>query len=40
MILPKNYQIHMDAGQVIADQLNKIGITTEIKVVEWGQWFK
>ena len=38
MILPKNYQIHMDAGQVIADQLNKIGITTEVKVVEWGQW--
>lgn len=38
MVLPKNYQIHMDTGQVIADQLSKIGITTEIKVVEWGQW--
>lgn len=38
MTLPKNYQIHMDAGQVIADQLSKIGITAEIKVVEWGQW--
>lgn len=38
MILPKNYQIHMDAGQVIADQLSKIGVNVEIKVVEWGQW--
>lgn len=38
MILPKNYQIHMDAGQVIADQLSKVGINIDIKVVEWGQW--
>ena len=38
MILPKNYQIHMDAGQVLADQLSKVGINVDIKVVEWGQW--
>lgn len=38
MTLPKNYQIHMDAGQVIADQLNQIGINVEVNVVEWGQW--
>ncbi len=38
LILPKSYQIHVDAGQIIADQLSKIGITTDIKIIEWGQW--
>lgn len=38
MSLPKNYQIHVDAGQVIADQLSKIGINVEIELIEWGTW--
>jgi len=36
--LPKNYQLHVDAGQVIADQLGKIGIKVNIELVEWGTW--
>lgn len=36
--LPKNYQLHVDAGQVIADQLAKIGITAKIEIIEWGTW--
>ncbi|MEL7606656.1 MAG: ABC transporter substrate-binding protein [Sedimentibacter saalensis] len=38
MTLPKNYQLHVDAGQVIADQLGKIGINVKIEIVEWGTW--
>ena len=38
MTLPKNYQLHVDAGQVIADQLGKIGIKVNIELVEWGTW--
>jgi peptide/nickel transport system substrate-binding protein len=38
MTLPKNYQLHVDAGQVIADQLSKIGINVNIEIVEWGTW--
>ena len=36
--LPKAYQQHVNAGQVIADQLSKIGITVNIDIVEWGYW--
>jgi len=38
LTLPKNYQMHVDAGQVIADQLSKIGIRVNIEIVEWGTW--
>ena len=38
MALPKNYQLHVDAGQVIADQLSKIGINVKIDIIEWGTW--
>ena len=38
MSLPKNYQLHVDAGQVIADQLGKIGINVNIQLIEWGTW--
>lgn len=38
LTLPKNYQLHVDAGQVIADQLSQIGINVNIELVEWGTW--
>ncbi len=38
MSLPKSYQLHVDAGQVIADQLSKIGINVNIELIEWGTW--
>ena len=36
--LPKPYQAHVDSGQIIADQLSKIGITCEIEIIEWAEW--
>ena len=38
MLLPKCYQLHVDAGQVIADQLGKIGINVNVQLIEWGTW--
>ncbi|MCD8036323.1 MAG: ABC transporter substrate-binding protein [Clostridiales bacterium] len=36
--LPKPYQPHCDTGQIIADQLSKIGITCDIEIIEWATW--
>lgn len=36
--LPKSYQTHVDAGQIIADQLGKIGITCNVEIIEWAAW--
>jgi len=36
MALPNSYPAYVSAGQVIADQLSKVGITCEIELVEWG----
>lgn len=36
--VPSNYQPHMDAAQVLAEQLKKVGITARIEPVEWGTW--
>ena len=38
LTLPKDYQIHVDSGLIIADQLAKIGINAEIEVIEWASW--
>ncbi|MGB4439366.1 MAG: ABC transporter substrate-binding protein [Sedimentibacter sp.] len=38
MALPNSYPEYVSAGQVIADQLSKVGITCEINLVEWGTW--
>ena len=36
--VPSNYTMHVDTAQVIASQLEKIGITTTIKLVDWATW--
>ncbi|HCL02697.1 MAG TPA: ABC transporter substrate-binding protein [Lachnoclostridium phytofermentans] len=36
--VPSNYQAHVDTAQVIVEQLKKVGITAEIKLVEWASW--
>lgn len=36
--LPKDYPTYVDAGQVIAHDLAKIGIHCEIEIVEWAYW--
>ena len=36
--LPAIYSYSQRAGEVIADQLGKVGIKLKIEIVEWGQW--
>lgn len=36
--VPSNYQVHVDAAQVIKNQLQKAGITVEIESVDWPTW--
>lgn len=36
--VPSNYQQHVDAAQVVAEQLKKINVTADIKLVEWNTW--
>lgn len=40
MYLPAPYQAYVDAGQIIADELQKVGITVNIEIVEWGVWLE
>ncbi len=36
--VPSNYQPHIDTAQVIVEQLKAIGVTAEIKLIEWDSW--
>ena len=36
--VPGNYRIHVDTAQIIAKQLEQIGIRCHIKTVEWTTW--
>lgn len=36
--VPSNYPQHVQAGEVIAAMLQQIGVTANIKQVEWGTW--
>ncbi len=38
LTVPSNYQPHVDTAAVIAEQLKKIGVTVNIKNVDWGTW--
>ncbi|MCR5591649.1 MAG: ABC transporter substrate-binding protein [Lachnospiraceae bacterium] len=36
--VPSNYQPHVEAAQVVSQQLKDIGVNAEIKLVEWNTW--
>ena len=36
--IPSNYDFHVKTGEVIVEQLKKVGIKAEIKLVEWASW--
>lgn len=40
LTVPANYQTHIDTAQVIAQQLEKIGVTAKIETIEWGTWLE
>jgi peptide/nickel transport system substrate-binding protein len=36
--LPQPYDFHIRNGEVIADQLKKVGIEAKLEIVEWASW--
>ena len=36
--VPSNYKPHVDTAEIIAQQLKQIGVTVNIKNVDWGTW--
>ncbi len=36
--VPSNYQPHIDAAQVMVEQLKEVGVRAKIELVEWGAW--
>lgn len=40
LTLPKSYPMYTSIGQIVADQLERIGIHCEIEVVEWADWMQ
>lgn len=36
--VPSNYQPHINAAQVLVEQLKDIGVTAKIELVEWNTW--
>lgn len=40
LYLPAPYPLHRNAGEIIADQLEAVGIKLKIEVIEWGTWLE
>lgn len=38
--LPSAYSLHVHTGEIIAEQLKKVGIDIEIQMIEWGTWLE
>jgi peptide/nickel transport system substrate-binding protein len=36
--VPSNYTMHVDTAQVIVSQLEKIGVSASIKLIDWSSW--
>lgn len=38
IIVPSNYQPHIDTATVVAEQLKQIGVTVDVQLVDWATW--
>ncbi len=38
MALPQNYDAHVQAGQIYEDMLSEVGLTIELRLVDWSTW--
>ncbi len=38
--LPAPYQIHVQTGEILAQQLAAIGVQVELNIIEWGTWLE
>lgn len=40
LVLPANYPLHVQAGEIAAQQWKAIGIEVDLQIVEWGTWLE
>lgn len=38
--IPSNYQFHISTGEVIVEQLKKVGIEAKIELIDWTTWLE
>ncbi len=38
--LPAAYPLHVQTGEIIVDQLSRVGIDVTIRIIEWGTWLE
>lgn len=38
ILVPSNYDIHVQTAQVVVEQLSRVGIKANIKLIEWESW--
>lgn len=38
--LPQTYALHIRTGEIIADQLARVGIEVRLEIIEWGRWLE
>lgn len=40
LVLPSNYPLHVQTGELVAEQWKAIGIQVDLEIVEWGTWLE
>lgn len=40
LTLPANYPLHVQTGELVAEQWKSIGIQVDLEIVEWGTWLE
>lgn len=40
LTLPANYPLHLQAGELAAEQWKALGLQVELEIVEWGTWLE
>ena len=40
LTLPANYPLHVQAGELVAEQWKALGIDVDLQIVEWGTWLE
>lgn len=36
--IPNNYQFHISTGEILVEQLKKIGVTAKVELIDWSVW--
>lgn len=40
LVLPANYPLHVQTGELVAEQWKALGLKVELQIVEWGTWLE